>query len=79
MEKKICFYDATQKSATLVVGGIVMKLQPTWQIFEKCSHIREKGGVMTEIWHIRNRLSRTVVCTHTCSWAGVTDCTRRFY
>ena len=33
-----------QKSATLVVSGIVIELQPTWPIFEKCSHLREKGG-----------------------------------
>jgi hypothetical protein len=30
--------------ATLVVSGIVIELQPTWPIFEKCSHLREKGG-----------------------------------
>ena len=33
-----------QKSATLVVSGIVIELQPTWPIFEKCSHLREKWG-----------------------------------
>ena len=27
-----------QKSATLVVSGIEIELQPTWPIFEKCSH-----------------------------------------
>ena len=31
-----------QKSATLVVSGIVIELQPTWPFFEKCSHLREK-------------------------------------
>ena len=35
-----------QKSATLVVSGIEIELQPTWPIFEKCSHLREKGGVL---------------------------------
>ncbi len=28
-----------QKSATLVVSGIEIELQPTWPIFEKCSHL----------------------------------------
>jgi hypothetical protein len=35
-----------QKSATLVVSGIEIELQPTWPIFEKCSHLREKGRVL---------------------------------
>ena len=34
-----------QKSATLVERGIEIEFQPTWPIFEKCSHLREKGGV----------------------------------
>jgi hypothetical protein len=34
MEDEIFF----QKSATLVVSGIEIELQPTWPIFEKCSH-----------------------------------------
>ena len=38
---------ATQKSATMVVCGIAVKLQPSWPIFEKCSHLREKGVVLT--------------------------------
>jgi hypothetical protein len=33
MEKNLFFKDATQKSATLVVGGIAIELQPTWPIF----------------------------------------------
>ena len=59
-KKKLFFNDATQKSATLVLAGIAIELEPTWPIFEKCSHLREKGGVLTKIWHSRNRLSRTV-------------------
>ena len=59
-EKKLFFNDATQKSAPLVLCGITVELEPTEPIFEKCPHLREKGGVLTEIWHIRNRLSRTV-------------------
>jgi hypothetical protein len=30
----------------LVVGGIVFRLQPTEQIFEKCSHLRVKEWVL---------------------------------
>jgi hypothetical protein len=49
-KKKLFFKDATQKSATMVVGGIAIELQPSWPIFEKCPHLREKGGVLTKIW-----------------------------
>jgi hypothetical protein len=49
-EKKLFFNDATQKSATLVPRGIEIKMVPTWPIFEKCPHLREKGGVLTKIW-----------------------------
>ena len=49
-KKKIFFKDATQKSATLVPGGIEIEVVPTWSIFEKCPHLREKGGVLTKIW-----------------------------
>jgi hypothetical protein len=35
-----------QKSATLVPRGIGVELEPTWPIFEKCSHLREKEGVL---------------------------------
>jgi hypothetical protein len=59
-QKKLFFNNATQKLATLVPRGIANKMVPTWPIFEKCSHLREKGGVLTKIWHSRNRLSRTV-------------------
>ena len=48
-KKKLFFKDATQKSATMVVSGIAIELQPSWPIFEKCSHLREKGGVLTKI------------------------------
>jgi hypothetical protein len=59
-KKNLFFNDATQKSATLVPRGIANKMVPMWPIFEKCPHLREKGGVLTKIWHIRNRLSCTV-------------------
>jgi hypothetical protein len=49
-KKKLFFKDATQKSARVVVFGIVIELQPRKPIFEKCPHLREKGGVLTKIW-----------------------------
>ena len=48
-KKKLFFNDATQKSASVDAGGIVIELQPRRPIFEKCPHIREKGGVLTQI------------------------------
>ena len=60
LKKKLFFKDATQKSASVVPRGIGIKMVPRRPIFEKCSHLREKGGVLTKIWHSRNRLSRTV-------------------
>jgi hypothetical protein len=30
----------------VVPGGIAVLLDPTEPIFEKCSHLREKGGVL---------------------------------
>jgi hypothetical protein len=41
------FKDATQKSARVVVGGIAIELHPREPIFEKCPHLRGKGGVLT--------------------------------
>jgi hypothetical protein len=35
-----------QKSAGVVLGGIAKELEPLESIFEKCSHLREKGGVL---------------------------------
>ena len=49
-KKNLFFKDATQKSATLVPRGIEIEVVPTWPIFEKCPHLREKGGVLTKIW-----------------------------
>ena len=46
-KKKLFFNDATQKSAPLVPWGIVIELEPTEPIFEKCPHLRDKGGVLT--------------------------------
>jgi hypothetical protein len=36
----------SQKSAPLVQWGIALEFAPTEPIFEKCSHLREKGGVL---------------------------------
>jgi hypothetical protein len=49
--KKNLFFlkDATQKSATMVALEIPVEVQPSWPIFEKCPHLREKGGVLTQI------------------------------
>ena len=49
-KKKLFFKDATQKSARVVVSRIQIELQPREPIFEKCPHLREKGGVLTKIW-----------------------------
>ena len=49
-KKKLFFKDATQKSARVVVGVIAIEIQPREPIFEKCPHLREKGGVLTKIW-----------------------------
>ena len=49
LKKTLFFKDATQKSASMVVSGIAIELQPWSPIFEKCSHLREKGGVLTQI------------------------------
>ena len=49
-KKKLCFKDATQKSARVVERGILIEFQPREPIFEKCPHLREKGGVLTKIW-----------------------------
>jgi hypothetical protein len=46
-KKKLCFKDAIQKSAPLVAPVIAVEVQPTEPIFEKCPHLREKGGVLT--------------------------------
>jgi hypothetical protein len=35
-----------QKSASVVVGVLQFRLQPRRPIFEKCSHLREKGGLL---------------------------------
>jgi hypothetical protein len=48
-KKKLLFKDATQKSATMVERVIAAEFQPSWPIFEKCPHLREKGGVLTQI------------------------------
>jgi hypothetical protein len=48
-KKTFFFKDATQKTARVVQWGIDIEFVPREPIFEKCSHLREKGGVLTEI------------------------------
>ena len=47
LKKNLFFKDATQKSARVVQWGIAIKFVPREPIFEKCPHLREKGGVLT--------------------------------
>ena len=47
LKKKLFFKDATQKSASMVAPGIAIEVQPWSPIFEKCPHLRDKGGVLT--------------------------------
>ena len=69
-KKKVFFKDATQKSASVVPGGIAIELEPRRPIFEKCSHLREKGGVLTLKTPVGFALSHTVLSsTATCTGA----------
>jgi hypothetical protein len=49
--KKTVFFfkGATQKSASVVAPEIGREVQTRRPIFEKCSHLREKGGGLTKI------------------------------
>jgi hypothetical protein len=46
---ELFFKDATHNSASRVPWGIPIDLEPWRPTFEKCSHLREKGGVLTQI------------------------------
>jgi hypothetical protein len=59
-KKKLVFNDATQKSGSMVQWGIVAEFVPWRPIFEKCPHLREKGGVLTLKTPIGFALSHTV-------------------
>ena len=48
-KKKLFFIDATQNSARVVLSRIEFWIVPREPIFEKCPHLREKGGVLTKI------------------------------
>jgi hypothetical protein len=48
-KKNLFLKDATQKSASVVAPEIAVEVQPRRPIFEKCPHLREKGGVLTQI------------------------------
>jgi hypothetical protein len=45
----------------MVAPEIAVEVQPSWPNFKKWSHLRGKGEVLTEIWYIRHRSSRTVL------------------
>ena len=60
-KKNLVFKDATQKSASMVLCGIPIELVPWSPIFEKCSHLREKGGVLT----LRTPVGFALTCTPT--------------
>jgi hypothetical protein len=48
--KKFFFcFGVIQKSASVVQWGIAVEFVPRRPIFEKCPHLREKGGVLTKI------------------------------
>jgi hypothetical protein len=38
--------NSFQKSATMVPWGVQSSMEPSWPIYEKSSHLREKGGVL---------------------------------
>ena len=48
-EKTFFYFWVSQKLASVVLRGIVIELVPRRPIFEKCSHLRDKGGVLTQI------------------------------
>jgi hypothetical protein len=49
-KKNFFCFGVSQKSASVVEPKIELEFQPRRPIFEKCSHLREKGGVLTKIW-----------------------------
>jgi hypothetical protein len=58
--KKLFVKDATQKSASMVQWGIDLEFVPRRPIFETCSHLREKGGVLTLRTPVGFALSPTI-------------------
>jgi hypothetical protein len=48
-EKFFFCFEVSQKSASVVLGGIAIEVVPRSPIFEKCPHLRGKGGVLTQI------------------------------
>ena len=48
-KKNFFRFGVSQKSASVVHKGIAIELVPRRPIFEKCPHLREKGGVLTQI------------------------------
>ena len=74
-KKTLFFKDATQKSASVVQWEIAVEFVPRRPIFEKCSHLREKGGAdfsrvcmvgcMGRIYHtnLKNRTAISRIAT----------------
>jgi hypothetical protein len=48
-KKNFFCFGVSQKSAFMVQWGIDIEFVPWSPIFEKCPHLREKGGVLTQI------------------------------
>jgi hypothetical protein len=63
-QKKLFFKDATQNLARVVLVGIAVELEPREPIFEKCPHLREKGGVLTLRTPVGFVLTHTVHVQH---------------
>jgi hypothetical protein len=59
-KKKLFFKAATQKSGSMVQWGIAIEFVPWRPIFEKCSHLRKKGGVLTLRTPVGFALTHTV-------------------
>ena len=55
----------------LVRCGIAIESVPTEPIFEKCSHLREKGGVLTLRTPVGFALTPTVPVMVRCIFAGL--------
>jgi hypothetical protein len=49
-KKNFFCFGVSQKSVSVVQWGIAIEFVPRRPIFEKCSHLREKGGVLIKIW-----------------------------
>jgi hypothetical protein len=64
-----------QKSARVVLVGIEVELESRETIFEKCSHLREKGGVLMLLKTTLHLLANVQYSLYTKHWC-VQMCTR---